>query len=100
MSKAPGWKEIPIGGMVPEKATSLKYKTGSWRSFRPIWHKDRCIQCDQCWYVCPDFSVKMEGDKVCGYYYDYCKGCGLCAKICPAKPEKAITMIKESDAKK
>ena len=46
-----------------------------------------------------DRRDRVDG-KVGGYLYDYCKGCGLCAKICPVKPEKAITMIKESDALK
>ena len=101
MSKVPGWRDIPIGGCILEKATSRGYKTGSWRSFRPIWHKERCIQCTQCWYVCPDFAVITDKDsKVSEINYDYCKGCGLCAKICPVKPEKAITMMKESDARK
>ncbi|MBU2020180.1 MAG: 4Fe-4S binding protein, partial [Bacteroidetes bacterium] len=27
--------------------------------------------------------------------YDHCKGCGICAWICPVKPEKAIKMEKE-----
>jgi pyruvate ferredoxin oxidoreductase delta subunit len=101
MAKLPGWKEIPIGGKILEKATSRRYKTGSWRSFRPIWNKEKCIQCNQCWYICPDFAVLTDKDsKVTGFNYDFCKGCGLCAKICPVKPEKAITMIKESEALK
>jgi len=100
MANKPGWKTIPIGGMIPEKATSKKYHTGSWRSFRPVYHKERCIQCLQCWYVCPDFSILVDGNgKVSGCAYEYCKGCGLCAKVCPAKPEKALTMVKESEAK-
>jgi pyruvate ferredoxin oxidoreductase delta subunit len=41
-----------------------------------------------------------KDSKVTGFNYDFCKGCGLCAKICPVKPEKAITMIKESEALK
>lgn len=101
MDKKPGWKTIPPGGMIPEKATSRKYHTGTWRSFRPVWHKERCIQCTQCWYICPDFCIITDKDsKVCGFNYDYCKGCGLCAWVCPVKPEKAITMIKESEAVK
>ncbi len=96
MSKQPGWKEIPIGGMVIGKGLARKYKTGSWKSFKPVWHKDICIQCLFCWYVCPDFAVPLDKDgKMCGFDYDFCKGCGLCAKICPTKPNKAITMEKE-----
>jgi len=80
--------------------TSLEYKTGSWRSFRPIWNKETCIHCLQCWYVCPDFAILTKEGKLTGYNYDYCKGCGLCERICPVKPEKAIKMITEAEAKK
>lgn len=41
-----------------------------------------CFECDNCWHFCPDAAViKKEG----GYEidYDYCKGCGICAKECP-----------------
>ena len=33
-----------------------------------------------------------------GFDLDYCKGCGICANMCPAKP-KAIEMMTETDAK-
>ncbi len=46
-----------------------------------------CFNCDNCYGVCPDNSVnKLEScaDET-GYEfnYDYCKGCGICAKECP-----------------
>jgi len=42
-----------------------------------------------CWLFCPDFSVKIsekEGkvERV-DIDYDYCKGCGICAEVCPTK---------------
>jgi Pyruvate/2-oxoacid:ferredoxin oxidoreductase delta subunit len=36
----------------------------------------------------------LEGEKVVGFNYDYCTGCGICSVECPPK-EKAIVMVKE-----
>ena len=95
-----GWKDVPLAGTIPEPGNSAEYKTGSWRAFRPIWHEDKCIQCLNCWAYCPDCAVKLdEKGKVCGIDYDYCKGCGICAKECPEKAG-AIEMVLETEAKK
>jgi len=88
------WREIPIGGLIVEPGTSKKYKTGSWRSFKPIWSEDRCIQCLFCWNSCPEPSIFVKDSKVTGIDYDYCKGCGLCASVCPEKAH-AIEMVPE-----
>ncbi len=93
--KKAGWKELPFGDTL-EAGTAEKFETGSWRSERPIYHKDRCIQCMLCWVYCPDISILLdENKKVCGIDYKHCKGCGICSFECPVKPEKAITMEKE-----
>jgi Pyruvate/2-oxoacid:ferredoxin oxidoreductase delta subunit len=42
----------------------------------------RCNDCDNCWIFCPDAVISHEK----GRYtidYDYCKGCMLCAAVCP-----------------
>ena len=88
------WKEIPIGVLIVEPGTSKTYKTGSWRSFKPIWYEDRCIQCLACWNSCPEPSIFVEDGKVTGIDYDFCKGCGICAKVCPKKAN-AIEMVPE-----
>jgi len=91
MSDPTGWKSIPIGGMIIEAGNSDKYETGSWRTYKPILHEDKCINCHQCWIYCPDSSVLIEDGKMVGFDLEHCKGCGICAEICPTK-EKAITM--------
>jgi len=90
--KEKGWKEIPIGGTIIEAGNAAEYKTGSWRTFKPIWIEKNCIHCLFCWMYCPDESVIVEDGKFVRFDYDYCKGCGICANECPAK-ENAIEMV-------
>lgn len=93
-----GWKEIPIGGIIEEQKTSLKNKTGSWRSFRPVFHSERCIHCMNCVYYCPENAIPVQKQNNAkpirlDTNLDYCKGCGLCASVCPVS---AIEMKEES----
>jgi pyruvate ferredoxin oxidoreductase delta subunit len=90
-----GWKNLPEGDLL-EAGTAEKFKTGDWRSERPVFHAENCIQCFICWIVCPDSSVIVEDGKIVGFDYDHCKGCGICNHECPTKAGKrAITMEKE-----
>lgn len=96
MSKKEGWKELPEGDVL-KSGTAIKFETGDWRSEKPIFHKERCINCYFCYIYCPDSSINLdENKKVSGIDYAHCKGCGICAHECPVKPEKAITMEKET----
>jgi len=88
-------KEITPGPIVPEPATTLRNKTGGWRSLRPALDQKKCTGCLICWVFCPDASIKRE--KVDKRFqvrinYDYCKGCGICASECPVG---AIVMERE-----
>jgi pyruvate ferredoxin oxidoreductase delta subunit len=80
-----GWRDIPIGGMILEAGNSVEYLTGGWRAFRPVFGEAKCIHCMQCWLFCPDSSILVDPDneKMVGFDLDYCKGCGICASICP-----------------
>lgn len=83
----------------------------------PEWQMDKCIQCNQCSFVCPHAAIrpflvnedekknapesfetkKAIGKGLEGLEYRIqistldCTGCGNCADICPAK-EKALIM--------
>ena len=92
-AKKPGWKELPEGDVL-EAGTAAAFHTGDWRSERPLWHPDICIQCLICWIVCPDSAVFTKEGKMTGFDYDHCKGCGICANECPTKP-KSISMEPE-----
>ncbi len=94
--KEPGWKDLPIGGLIEKPGTSEAYKTGDWRTQRPVWDSEKCINCLICWIYCPDSAVIVEDGKVKGIDLDHCKGCGICAQECPPKC-KAYTMVNESE---
>ena len=42
-----------------------------------------CVRCDLCFLLCPDLSIRKEGDGGYGVNTDYCKGCGICVDVCP-----------------
>ena len=84
----------------------------------PSWNPDKCIQCNQCAYVCPHAVIrpllltkeetaggpeglktaKTMGKGADGLLFHMaisvldCSGCASCANVCPAK-EKALTMV-------
>jgi len=88
-----GWREILPGGTITDGGNSIYYKTGDWRSYRPVWDDKKCNNCKVCWVYCPDGSIVIKDGVVSGMDLDHCKGCGICAQECP---QKAITMMEET----
>ena len=78
-------QEIPIGGMILEAGNAVAYRTGSWRAFRPVRGEAECNHCFQCWLFCPDSSILVdpENEQMTGFDLYHCKGCGICASVCP-----------------
>jgi len=86
-------KNIPIGGMITEAGSSSEFKTGSWKSMRPVIDESRCIHCMTCVQFCPENCILVKNEKRGDIDLDYCKGCGICANQCPVK---CIDMIPEN----
>ncbi len=68
-----------------------------WRSVRPVIDAEQCTLCLNCYMYCPDGTIaKVRDDEgVCVAVvvdYDFCKGCGVCAKACPVP---CIAMVDE-----
>lgn len=82
----------------------------------PVWHKDYCIQCNQCAFVCPHSTIRpflLDDAEIAGLPEDErndvldamgpsvkglkfriqvaprdCVGCGVCMQACPGKKVK------------
>jgi 2-oxoacid:acceptor oxidoreductase gamma subunit (pyruvate/2-ketoisovalerate family)/2-oxoacid:acceptor oxidoreductase delta subunit (pyruvate/2-ketoisovalerate family) len=82
MPKLPKWRELPIG-LTTKAGSAQAYKTGSWRSLVPVTDATKCIKCGICWIYCPDCARYQTKDGTYETNFDYCKGCGICARECP-----------------
>lgn len=86
------WNELLPGFVIDEPGSARGYKTGDWRSSKPVWDESKCIKCGLCWLYCPDAAVYQKQDGFFSANLDYCKGCGICAQECwPG----AIKMVEE-----
>lgn len=105
-------------GIVPTNTAKLEKRGVA--TMLPCWNSEKCIQCNQCAFVCPHAAIRphlikeenLEGkpdslqtpnamaEKDLKYVMQLsskdCTGCGVCASVCPAK-EKAITMVEASE---
>jgi len=72
---------VSTGACVKEPGSTRNNKAGSWRTFKPILDKEKCIDCGNCVLFCPEGCINQDYD----IDYDYCKGCGICAEECPVK---------------
>ncbi len=97
----PDWIDMPFedasvsAPVIFSGATSVKVRTGLWRTLRPVIDYDKC---NSCWWVCstfcPDSAISIvEGKPVIDY--EYCKGCMICLAQCPPH---AISTIAEQVA--
>ena len=93
-------KDTPVEGLTPggiiyDAGNARNFKTGDWRSMKPVFHPELCKQCGMCFPVCPEDAIPVGQDLLRkDFNFDYCKGCGVCAKVCPFG---AITMEEEGE---
>ena len=88
-------------------------------AFVPVWHKENCIQCNKCDFVCPHAAIRpfvLTDEELQGFGGESiemkvpaamkgmhfvqqvdvldCLGCGNCADVCPGlKGNKALEMV-------
>ncbi len=93
MARLSTWQELPAGGAVVA-AEVEQPRTGGWRTgLRPEVEFAKCVDCLLCWLYCPDSAIALDGEAFAGFDYDHCKGCEICAEVCPTG---AIEMVTES----
>lgn len=63
------------------EAGYLVSKNAGWRNVRPTVDKAKCVGCLNCYLCCPDGVIFRQDGKI-AIDYDFCKGCGICAKTC------------------
>ena len=125
MNKLEGYK-IPVSTFVKEGADDGTFMPGSTEYEKrgiainvPEWIEEKCIQCNQCSFVCPHATIRpfllsedelknapesfksivakgVKGDNITNYTIAVspldCTGCGNCVEVCPA-PGKALKMM-------
>ena len=94
LGKPKCWRDIPPA-TIAFGCTARFVETGLWRSMRPVLDAEKCVSCLKCWLQCPDASILTdEAARVQGIDMFFCKGCGVCAAICPVQ---AISMRPEAE---
>lgn len=83
-----------IGAVNRVPGSARRYKTGTWRSVRPVITESKCIRCQLCYTYCPDSAIIVAPDGSVSVDYDYCKGCGICANECPKEAIKMEPEVK------
>jgi len=113
--------KMPVDGSVPPGTSKIEKR---WISeYVPRWLSDKCIQCNQCVFVCPhavirakqiepkflenaphDFTTiksNTKNDKNLQYriqvYIGYCTGCANCVNTCPAKALEMVPVEEERE---
>ena len=79
--KAP-YQDITPGNAVYGGGGAVTFNTGEWRTQTPVIDWDKCVQCLLCAPMCPDSSIPVVDGKRQDFYYDHCKGCGICVGCC------------------
>ena len=78
------WKKMNHGAHVFEAGNAVNFKTGDWRSEKPIFIAENCKQCLLCFPVCPDSAIILSDEGLMqGFDFDFCKGCMCCKEVCP-----------------
>ncbi len=95
VNEKPKWMDLEAGFTISTPGSAKLYKTGDWRSLRPVVDKEKCIKCGVCYIFCPDMAVLKQEDGTFEADLYYCKGCGICSQECFTG---CITMLAEEDA--
>jgi len=93
----PEWIDVPFENAqisnlaIHAGATSVKVRTGLWRTMRPVINYQKCSGCAWiCSTYCPDGAINVRTDGYPEIDYDHCKGCLVCVAQCPPHAIESI----------
>lgn len=87
-----GYANAPIGGINPRiGSTAIADLSPSRQGYIPLFIKEKCINCGQCYATCPDMVFQFKKGEYKGREmminegldYYHCKGCLRCVNVCP-----------------
>lgn len=55
-------EKMTPGGDIYTAGNAREFKTGDWRSVKPIFLSEKCKQCGLCFPVCPDDAIPVNSD--------------------------------------
>ena len=74
-------------------------QTGLWRTQRPVIDDALCHRCAWiCSTFCPDGAISIAADGRPAIDYDHCKGCLVCAAVCPPHAIRAVPETETQEA--
>ena len=56
------WKELPVGSTMLEPGNADQYRTGDWKTLKPVLNKELCVHCGLCYIFCPDMSYSLDAE--------------------------------------
>ena len=60
------WRDLEVGCAVSEPGNARVYRTGDWKTFRPVLNKENCIHCGICHLYCPERAYPEPNEE--GYF--------------------------------
>ena len=82
--------EYPCGPCY--EAGHLVTENAGWRTEKPVLAEEACVGCLYCYLCCPEGVLFKKPNGKVDIDYAFCKGCGICARVCG---KKAIQMVRE-----
>ena len=55
-------EDLTIGGNIYTAGNAKEFKTGDWRSSKPVFIPELCKQCGLCFPVCPEDAIPVNKD--------------------------------------